>query len=241
MLEATVRGELPGPLKPLSSPFAGALEAAVRREHEAVSRALARQRAGEFPLRLAVPGYGSGYLDAEARAEMVAFLTGAPLVVVRPDGSYRTDGMWVWPESIAEFVLATGIPPEDEFFLHIEDRAFCFPAELEPGVLDRARLLLMEPSPPAEGGERVREPSVPGRPPSPAAGERLGELADWHSEWQGRHAGSTPFRGGDHPDDEDYDRHHVDVEASAEAEAEYTTKAREIMGLDPETGRRVDL
>ncbi|GIE84748.1 hypothetical protein [Actinoplanes regularis] len=240
MLAATGRGELPGPLKPLVSVFAVALESAVRREYEAVSRALARQRAGEFPLRLAVPGYGSGYLDAEARAEMVAFLTGAPLVVSGPDGAYRTDGMWVWPESIADSVLATGLPPEDELFLHIEDRAFCHPEELEKVVLDRARFLV-ESAPRTEGAERVREFSVPGMPPPPTTEERLGELAGWHSEWQGRHAGSTPYRAEEHPDDEDYERHHVDVEASAEAETEYTAKARQIMGLDPKTGRRVDL
>jgi hypothetical protein len=81
---------------------------------------------------------------------------------------------------------------------------------------------------------------VPGRAAPPTREERLAKLGAWHSEWQRRHAETTPFRPEEHVG-EDYNLHYVDVEASAEAEREFTTRAREIMGLDPETGSRMDV
>jgi hypothetical protein len=73
---------------------------------------------------------------------------------------------------------------------------------------------------------------------SPDRRRRLEELGRLHSEWVARHVASTPFR----PDgaDSDYNVHHVDVEASADAEREFMRRAREIMGLDPETGLWTD-
>jgi hypothetical protein len=59
---------------------------------------------------------------------------------------------------------------------------------------------------------------------------KLAELARWHDEWTARHDPDEPA-GAEHP-------HDVDSEALAAAEREYMTRAREIMGLDPETGRR---
>lgn len=69
---------------------------------------------------------------------------------------------------------------------------------------------------------------------------KLMELARWHDEWAKRHAEDGQFRPEQHPDpDSDYHVHHVDVDPSADAEAEFMMRAREIMGLDPVTGRRV--
>jgi hypothetical protein len=242
MLARTERGELPGRLEPLGPLLPKALVKVVQRQFRAVRRALARQQAGEFTLRLAVPGTGTAYerLDAEARAETAAFLTGAPLVTADDQDHFRTDGMWIWPESIAQRVLATGEPPEDEFFYHIRARAFFFPAELAPGVAERARALLEGATAGGHGG-RVREANVPGKPPPPTREDRQRALSAWHAEWERKHAATTPYHPERYPDDPAYHEHHVTVEASPEADWEYTVRAREIMGLDPETGEFVDM
>jgi hypothetical protein len=241
MLARTERGELPGTLDRMGPFLAAAIVKNTQRQYRVVRRALARQRAGEFLIRLAVPGTGTVYgkLDDEARAETTAFLTGAPLVTSGPDGTFRTDGMWVWPESIAAHVTATGEPPEDQFFYHLRARGFFFPETVDDGVLDRARALLATAA--GDHPDRVRETNVPGQAPPPTRQERLQALGRWHAEWSAKHAGSTPFRPGEHPGEEDYNLHYVDLEASPEAEREYTVRAREIMGLDPETGERVDI
>ncbi|MBW6436339.1 hypothetical protein KZ829_21605 [Actinoplanes hulinensis] len=242
MLARAERGELPGTLRRTSHRPPTAMAATARKHFGAVRRALERQRAGDVVLRLAVPGTGAAFgpLDAEAQAEVVAFLTRAPLVSDGPAGTYRTDGMWVWPESIAAEVLATGNHPEDLFHRHIEARMFLLPPDLAPGVIERARRLL-ETAADADGTERAQEPNVPGQPPPPTRAERLRALSAWHAEWERKHAATTPFRPELHPGESDYNLHHVDVDASPEADREYTLRAREIMGLDPETGLRLDI
>lgn len=69
----------------------------------------------------------------------------------------------------------------------------------------------------------------------------MAALSSWHSEWERRHAASTPFRPELHPGEDDYNLHYVDLEASAEAQREFTVRAREILGQDPETGQAVDI
>ena len=68
----------------------------------------------------------------------------------------------------------------------------------------------------------------------------LSELSRWHAEWVEKHEKTTPFRArGEHPVS-GLNLHYVDLEASAEAEAEFMMRAREIMGLDPVTGLPVE-
>lgn len=241
LLGAVERGEASGLLRRLSPEIAEGFAASDRDEYALVQRALARQRVGEFPLRLVVTGdfEDEEPLEAEVRAEAAAFLTGAAVVGEGPEGVYRTDGMWVWPEAIASTVLATGRMPAGMFHPHVQARQYFYPAELGPGVLERAQRLL-EVARTAPSDVPVREESVPGRPPEPTRAERMTALSSWHSEWVGRHESSTPFRPRDNTEVEDYNLHHVDLEASAEAQREYDRRAREIMGLDPETGRSVD-
>jgi hypothetical protein len=242
MLARTEAGELPGTLKKMVAPLARGMIRSVETEYGVVLRALERQQTGEFVLRLAEPGAAADMepLDMEARADVAGFLTGAPLVVAGQAGAFRTDGMWVWPESIADAVLASGAPPEGEFHYHIRARLYFFPDSVAANVLERARRLL-EKAADAGGGERVREVNVPGQPPPPTQEERLRQLGAWHAEWQRRHAPTTPFRPERYPDDPAYDQHYVDVEASREADWEYTVRAREIMGQDRETGQQIDL
>jgi hypothetical protein len=179
-------------------------------------------------------------MDAEARAEFAAFLTGAPLVGGGPAGVYRTDGMWVWPESMATTVLASGLLSDRVFDYHIRVRGFFYPEQVEPSVLERARQMLVVAAG-ADGSEQIREPNVPGCPPEPTEKERMAALSAWHSEWVSKHEATTAFRPQDNAGVEDYNLHYVDLDASKEAQREYDVRAREILGQDPETGSPVDI
>ena len=242
MLTAVERGDLPGVVRRVPAPLARGIVNSVRKGYRAARRALDQQQAGEFTLRLATSAVTAEDppLDAEARAELAEFLTGAPLVGAGPEGACRTDGMWVWPESIAATVLASGARPRGIFAYHIRQRHFSFPVSVPPQVIERARRLL-ELAETSNGSEPVREANVPGRPAPPTREERLAKLGAWHSEWQRRHAPTTPFRPAEHVGEDDYNVHYVDLEASAEAQLEFTARAREIMGQDPETGETVDV
>lgn len=116
----------------------------------------------------------------------------------------------------------------------MEARLYLFPESVADEVLERARALL----------EDAREPweeiDIPGRSPEPTRQEQMTALAAWHSQWQRRHEAETPFRPELNRDVPDYNQHYVDLEASAEAQQEYERRAREIRGLDPETGYAVD-
>ncbi|MGA8112315.1 MAG: hypothetical protein WCA46_01495, partial [Actinocatenispora sp.] len=75
----------------------------------------------------------------------------------------------------------------------------------------------------------------------PERARKLQALAAWHREWSEKHADTADFRPEGYPDAEsDYNLHHVDVHPDPAAEAEFMTRARQIMGLDPETGRSLD-
>jgi hypothetical protein len=66
---------------------------------------------------------------------------------------------------------------------------------------------------------------------------KLMAVARWHDEWARKHADDGDFRPEEHPEPHsDYAVHHLEVDASPEVEAEFMLKAREIMGLDPQTG-----
>lgn len=75
---------------------------------------------------------------------------------------------------------------------------------------------------------------------SPKRRARLVALGEWHDEWTKRHLPDAPFHPEDWPEGSDYNLHYLDVEATPEQEDESMSRAREIMGSDPETGHRVD-
>src|SRR4051794_40434720 len=81
MLTAVERGDLPGTLRRVPAPLVRGIVNYVSKNYRAARRALDRQQAGEFTLRLATAAVTpeDPPLDAEARAELAEFLTGAPL------------------------------------------------------------------------------------------------------------------------------------------------------------------
>ncbi|GIG57044.1 hypothetical protein Lfu02_14160 [Longispora fulva] len=235
------RGDLPGTVTVIAEVWAKTLVDEARADHRLLQDALRRQAEGGVALRLAGVGAHPGRIDdpwdADERRSIVAYLREAPSFRTAAGELMRTDGMWVWSEPVADAAEFDDVAPEPEFLYHIRQRRCQFPAQLEPGVFDRAARLAK--AGPDGTDDRVRETAAPGQATPPTQEERLRALSAWHAEWSRRHGGSTPFRPENHPDDADYALHHVDIEASGEAEWEFTRRAREIMGLDPDTGRRV--
>lgn len=235
MLARLERGELSGEQHRLHELIANIVITELRERYQRLAAALAGQARGEVSLRLAEPVTRRG-LEAWERDEVVAFLTGAPLVSA--DGGVRTDGKWVWDDAVIA-LARQGAAPEPGLIYHIGSRLYRFPESVSAEVLERAKQLIATRAAGAAG--RVREALPDGRP-VPTQAERLQALAAWHDEWQRKHEGRTPLR----PDPEradqesDYGVHYVDVEASSAADWEFTRRARQIMGRDPETGEYLD-
>lgn len=77
-----------------------------------------------------------------------------------------------------------------------------------------------------------RPPREPVRPSAQRV-ERLRQLGDWHREWTAQHADTADFRPQEHPaPDSDYNQHHVLMDAPTDAQDQFHTRARQIMGLD---------
>jgi hypothetical protein len=70
----------------------------------------------------------------------------------------------------------------------------------------------------------------PPQRPSADRARRLRELAEWHDEWVSKWADRAGFRPEGRKPDSDYNLHHVDLDAPAEAQEEFYRRAREIMG-----------
>jgi hypothetical protein len=239
------RGELPGHLEEVEPFIVRNVVRAYREEFEVQAGYLRRQAEGGFALRLAVAAHvardAAGRpvptepLSIEDSEALVRYLTSAPQVTA----DFHTDGRWVWSRDLATLADTYRLPLEPEFAQHVRDRRYLLPHTIHPDVLRRAAALL-ETAATAPPGQRVREDSAPGQPPTPTAEQRQQALSDWHQEWQERHAATTPFRPEQHADDPDYNVHHVDADAEAQADAEYWRRADEIMGIDHRTGRRID-
>ncbi len=67
-----------------------------------------------------------GRLVLRATGRMPDPLTGGPAPTVPL--SFRTDGVWVWPDAVAYYLDTRGIAPELEFLCHIEEQG-CLPPE----------------------------------------------------------------------------------------------------------------
>ncbi|WP_141579816.1 hypothetical protein [Actinomadura sp. WMMA1423] len=86
------------------------------------------------------------------RPALVAYLRGAPMIAAAwgydpdpfdPDRAgvvplnFRTDGVWVWSESLAYFAERYGIPPEPDFLRHMAQRSYRL-SDVDQETLDRA-------------------------------------------------------------------------------------------------------
>jgi len=97
-------------------------------------------------------------IEPEPRSRVVGYLSTA--AVARP--GVRTDGAWVWPESLAVHVRERGVGPPADFVEYMSDRDYVAPAELPRDVLDHAARLAS--GPPAAGPRRLVETYFAGFP-----------------------------------------------------------------------------
>jgi hypothetical protein len=101
--------------------------------------------------------------EPDRRERIAAYLSGGRLVVratgrmpdpMDPEGgsglplSYRTDGVWVWQESLAHYVLTRGVAPELEFLCHLEERGHRLPDSVAPEVVPIAGAVVKSGPPP---------------------------------------------------------------------------------------------
>jgi hypothetical protein len=101
---------------------------------------------------------GHERLSGEELARVVAYLdAGAPVLattsrttdVVRPDRgpvvpmTYRTDGRWLWPESVAYYAREYGLAPQPELTEHIRSRGRLLPVT-DPADEHRALAVLFQ-------------------------------------------------------------------------------------------------
>lgn len=95
----------------------------------------------------------------DTRSRVYGYLATAP--VAAP--GYRTDGVWVWPETLAGHVRSRGAAPQDQLFWHMRERYFLLPDALPPGALEQA-------------AQAARGPATPD--PTPPAGTFIGRVKD---------------------------------------------------------------
>jgi hypothetical protein len=108
----------------------------------------------------------------DLRARMTGYLATAPLA----GPGFRTDGVWVWPEALADHVRVQGARPQEQLFEHMREHWFLLPDSVSDEDLAEAA--------------RVSQGPVTPDPPSPYVddrfylGERPGQSAHplllWH-------------------------------------------------------------
>jgi hypothetical protein len=70
----------------------------------------------------------------DTRSRVVGYLATAP--VAAP--GFRTDGEWVWPESLADHARSLGAAPQDQLFEHMRQQWFLLPDAVSPTQLASA-------------------------------------------------------------------------------------------------------
>jgi hypothetical protein len=61
--------------------------------------------------------------------------------------NYRTDGVWIWSEALAYYLLQRGVAPELELLCHIEEQGYRLPSAVPADVLVQASRVPMAPPP----------------------------------------------------------------------------------------------
>lgn len=163
-------GELDDDLVPISAEQAQAVIDGWQRSWRAAEQRHAAASRGEVELRFArvfdragadgrpVADPARPGLSRPERGAVAAYLRRAP-IALRANGSdpdpfdagrgdtvplhVRTDGVWVWSESLAYFAAEYGISPEPELLAHIRAANYAAPREVAGVVLDRAAELAL--------------------------------------------------------------------------------------------------
>ena len=67
----------------------------------------------------------------DTRSRVAGYLTTAPEAAP----GYRTDGVWVWSQSLADRARTAGVAPQEQLYIHLRQRSFLLPDRISSGVL----------------------------------------------------------------------------------------------------------
>lgn len=99
----------------------------------------------------------------DTHSRVYGYLAHAPLAAP----GFRTDGEWVWPESLADHVRDEGVAPQEQLYQHMRQRWFLLPDLVSEDMLweaAAARSGPAVPDPPAETGWSYAVSYKDGRP-----------------------------------------------------------------------------
>ena len=85
-------------------------------------------------------------VDPVERCRVVGYLAGAHLVV---PGGFRTDGVWVWPESLAVHAREHGVGPQVQLLEYLRSQHYRLPGTVPAGLLSDAVEASVGPSTPS--------------------------------------------------------------------------------------------
>src|SRR5215470_13357482 len=105
----------------------------------------------------------------DLRARMVGYLATAPQAAP----GFRTDGVWVWPEALAEQVRVQGARPQDQLFQHMRERWFLLPEQVADDDLAEAARVAAGPSTPDPQSSYVDDRFFVGERPGAAPRQML--------------------------------------------------------------------
>jgi hypothetical protein len=80
----------------------------------------------------------------DTRSRLYGYLATAPLATP----GFRTDGYWVWPERLAEYVREYGIAPQEQLYQHLRQRYFLLPDDVGENALWEAAVASAAPAVP---------------------------------------------------------------------------------------------
>ncbi|MFC4998810.1 hypothetical protein ACFPIJ_13305 [Dactylosporangium cerinum] len=156
LVERAAVGDLEDELVEIPAELADAIAARWQALAEVRRRELAAQGRGQLGMRLAaaLPGDSAERLEGVERDLVARYLREAPLVVSafgfgpdlyadshpRVPLHVRTDGRWVWSESLAHYAAVYALAPEPAFLAHIRTRRYQFPAVTDEVLAHAARL-----------------------------------------------------------------------------------------------------
>jgi hypothetical protein len=105
----------------------------------------------------------------DLRARIVGYLATAPEAAP----GFRTDGVWVWPATLAEYVRVHGARPQDQLFQHMRERWFLLPERVADEDLAEAGQVAAGPPTPDPASSYVDEAFFVGERPSGTAHRML--------------------------------------------------------------------
>jgi hypothetical protein len=105
-------------------------------------------------------------ISPDLRSRIVGYLSTAPLAAP----GFRTDGVWVWPEALAEHARTQGARPQAQLFEHMRERWFLLPDSVSAESLAEAARFAEGPPTPDPPPQSTGDVFLIGREPAAERG-----------------------------------------------------------------------